>query len=33
LTQALEELGGRLDGHEKNLWVFTVPLAAGFPAI
>jgi hypothetical protein len=33
LTRALERLGGRLDGHEKNLWVFTVPSEAGFPAI
>ena len=33
LTHALQKLGGRLDGHEKYLWVFTVPVAAGFPAI
>jgi uncharacterized protein DUF4265 len=33
LTSALANLGGRLDGHEKNLWVFTIPVSAGFPAI
>jgi hypothetical protein len=33
LTQALETLGGRLDGHHKYLWVYTVPRAAGLHAI
>lgn len=33
LTESLARIGGWLDGKERSTIVFTVPVAAGFPAI
>lgn len=30
LLPKIEALGGRLDGHTSNLWIFTLPAAGGF---
>jgi hypothetical protein len=33
IEQEISAIGGRIDGRERNLTVFTVPASVGFPAV